>query len=378
MDVDSAQPQSQSPTTIADPRLRFEAHRAAVWALVVVLVGLAIYLSQALLVIFGGMVFAAIIDGGARLLGRIMPVGRGIRIGIVLLLGLAFVAWVVIFAGTQIADQAAKFPALIEEQVLRAIAWLNQQGFAINSESISGLVQQSAGGVGQLTRAVGGIIGGFTTLFLILIIGIYIALEPRLYERGVAWMLPDSSRDSFLELADKMAFALRRLMFGRLVGMVFEGVITWAALALYGVPMAALLGLLTGLLAFIPNLGALVAGLLMVLVGFSGGTDMALYCVGVYLVVQTFDGYIVVPLIAKKTVDLAPALVLGMQLIFGILFGIIGLALADPLVAMIKVMLEHRSETAEHELEGESPQTAGGGPAGRQTPDPSPVPEPAT
>lgn len=378
MDVDSAQPQSQSPTTIADPRLRFEAHRAAVWALVVVLVGLAIYLSQALLVIFGGMVFAAIIDGGARLLGRIMPVGRGIRIGIVLLLGLAFVAWVVIFAGTQIADQAAKFPALIEEQVLRAIAWLNQQGFAINSESISGMVQQSAGGVGQLTRAVGGIIGGFTTLFLILIIGIYIALEPRLYERGVAWMLPDSSRDSFLELADKMAFALRRLMFGRLVGMVFEGVITWAALALYGVPMAALLGLLTGLLAFIPNLGALVAGLLMVLVGFSGGTDMALYCVGVYLVVQTFDGYIVVPLIAKKTVDLAPALVLGMQLIFGILFGIIGLALADPLVAMIKVMLEHRSETAEHELEGESPQTAGGGPAGRQTPDSSPVPEPAT
>ena len=73
---------------------------------------------------------------------------------------------------------------------------------------------------------------------------------------------------------------------------------------------------------------------------------MALYCVLVYFVIQTFDGYIVIPLIAKKTVDLAPALVLAMQLIFGILFGLIGLALADPLVAMIKVMLEHRSERA--------------------------------
>ncbi|WP_066554186.1 AI-2E family transporter [Croceicoccus bisphenolivorans] len=346
MDVDDPNPQTHSPTTISDPRLRFEARRAFVWAIVVVLVGTAIYMAQALLVVFGGMVFAAIIDGGARLLGRILPVARGIRIGIVLALGVCFGAWVMFFAGTQLTEQAAQFPAIIEAQAVRAMDWLDSQGFAINSDNLSGIMQQAAGGVSQLTRAVGGIIGGFTTLFLILILGVYIALEPRLYERGIAWMLPDANRDSFLEMAGKMAFALRRLMFGRLVGMVFEGVITWAALALYGVPLAALLGLLTGLLAFIPNVGAVISGLLMVLVGFSGGTDMALYCVGVYFVVQTFDGYVVIPLIAKKTVDLAPALVLAMQLIFGILFGIIGLALADPLVAMIKVMLEHRSENA--------------------------------
>jgi len=354
MDVDDPHPHSHSPTTIADPQLRFEARRALVWVGVIALVGTAIYMAQALLVIFGGMVFAAIIDGGARLLGRVLPVARGIRIAVVLLLGFAFVGWVVYFAGSQITTQAAEFPALIQAQAAKAIAWLNSHGFALGSDRIADLVEKTAGGVGQLTRAVGGIIGGFTTAFLIAIIGIYIALEPRLYERGVAWMLPDGERESFLELAGSMAFALRRLMFGRLVGMLFEGIITWAALALYGVPMAALLGILTGLLAFIPNVGAVVSGLLMVLVGLSGGPDMALYCVGVYLVVQTFDGYVVVPMIAKKTVDLAPALVLGMQLIFGILFGIIGLALADPLVAMIKVMLEHRSKQAARDAEKES------------------------
>ena len=157
-------------------------------------------------------------------------------------------------------------------------------------------------------------------------------------------MVPDSRREAFFEMAAQMGYSLRRLMFGRLVGMVFEGLLTWAALALYGVPLASLLGLLTGLLAFIPNIGALISGLLMVLVGFSGGTDMALYCVGVYFVVQTFDGYIVIPMIAKKTVDLAPALVLAGQLVLGVLFGILGLALADPLIAMIKVMLEYRSD----------------------------------
>jgi predicted PurR-regulated permease PerM len=126
--------------------------------------------------------------------------------------------------------------------------------------------------------------------------------------------------------------------------MLFEGVFTWVMLFAYGVPMAALLGILTGLLAFIPNLGALIAGMLMVLVGFSGGTEMGLYTIFVYFLVQTFDGYVVIPLIAKKTVDLAPALVLASQLIMGILFGVLGLFLADPLMAMIKVWLERRAE----------------------------------
>ena len=88
---------------------------------------------------------------------------------------------------------------------------------------------------------------------------------------------------------------------------------------------------------------------LMILVGFSGGVDMGLYTILVYFVVQTFDGYVIIPLVAKKTVDLAPALVLGAQLIMGFLFGILGLFLADPLMAMIKVVLERRSEQNEKE-----------------------------
>ena len=108
--------------------------------------------------------------------------------------------------------------------------------------------------------------------------------------------------------------------------------------------MAALLGMLTGLLAFLPNIGAPISGALMVLVGFSGGTEMGLYCIAVYVVVQVVDSNIIIPMVAKKTVDLAPALVLGAQLIFGVMFGILGLALADPLIALAKILLERRSE----------------------------------
>ena len=125
--------------------------------------------------------------------------------------------------------------------------------------------------------------------------------------------------------------------------------------------MAALLGLLTGLLAFLPNIGAPISGALMILVGFSGGTDMGIYCIIVYVVVQTVDGNIIVPMVAKKTVDLAPALVLGAQLIMGALFGILGLALADPLVALIKIALERTPPELASDIVDNGIILAGGG-----------------
>lgn len=337
------------PTDIADPVLREEARRAFIWLGIAALFALTVVLAQPLLVIFGGMVFAAMIDGGARLLERVLPIGRGWRVGIVLILTASFLVWTAYFTGSQIAAQAAALPTIIESQWQRALTWLTEHGFAVEGRDLQGIAQQALGGVSQVTQAVGGIIGAFTTIFLIIVLGIYFALEPRLYRRGLAWLMPLDRRDHFEGTAQLMGSSLRRLMAGRLLGMGVEGIATWILLELYGVPMAALLGLLTGLLAFLPNIGAPISGVLMILVGFSGGVDMGLYCIAVYLIVQTVDGYLIVPMVARKTVDLAPALVLGAQLIMGVLFGILGLALADPMVAMIKVWLER--EAAKHEAE---------------------------
>lgn len=341
--TEGAEPIGASPATFTNPAVRHEITRAAVWIAMVGLAVLAVYIAQSLLVIFGAMVFAAMIDGGARLLGRVLKIGRGWRIAIVVLASIAFFIWLVMFAGNQISREAAELPMLIEAQVRRAGEWASAQGFAVEVTDLQGLLGQAVSGVGTVTRALGGLLGALTTLLLVLIMGLYVAMEPRLYERGMAWVLPHKKRGEFHLLVSDMAFTMRRLMFGRLVGMVFEGLLTWIMLAMYGVPMAALLSILTGLLAFIPNIGAFISGVLMVLVGFSGGYEMGLFTILVYFVVQTFDGYVIIPLIAKKTVDLAPALVLAFQLIMGILFGIIGLFLADPLLAMIKVSLEHRA-----------------------------------
>jgi predicted PurR-regulated permease PerM len=335
---------SASPTQINDPRLQLEAKRAAVWIAMVSGVALAVVLAQPLLVIFGGLVFAALIDGGARLLGRALPIGRGWRIAIVLILTVAFFVWLGWFAGNQITAQAAALPETIQSQVERGMRWTQRHGIPIRLPNVQTMVEQAIGGIGQVTRVVGGLIGGLTTLFLILVLGIYIAIEPKLYQRGVAWMLPPSERDYFERTATLMGRSLRRLLAGRMLGMAVEGIATWILLQAYGVPMAALLGIITALLVFLPNIGAPLSGAIMIMVGFSGGGHMGIYTIIVYLVVQTVDGYIIVPMIARRAADLPPALVLGMQLIMGVLFGILGLALADPMVTMIKVWLEQHAQ----------------------------------
>lgn len=332
------------PTDIRDGLVRTEAKRAGVWLGVAAFAALVVWLAQPLMVIFGGIVFGAMIDGGQRLIARVVPAPRVVRIVMVLVLTLAFLVWLILFAGNQLAMQAAQLPHLIETQAQRLSDLARAQGLlarTIDVPALTGRVaEQLAGGVGTVTRAVGGLFGALTTGFLIVILGIYFVLEPDLYQRGVAWMLPADAREAWAGTAKAMGRALRRLLFGRLIGMASEGFATWLLLWVWGVPMAALLGLLTGLLAFLPNIGAPMSGALMILVGFSADVHTGFYCMAVYAAVQLVDGNIVVPMVAKKTADLAPALVLGAQLIFGVLFGLIGLMLADPLVAMLKVALE--------------------------------------
>lgn len=336
--------ETPGPTEIQSHLVRTELIRASVWLGLALLIGLCILLVQPILLIFAGIVMASMLDGGTRLLGRVLPIGRGWRLAIVCLLLVAFLIWTVMFAGSQLAQQAATLQQVIMLQIDRTAAWAAAHGMGDFSFDTKTLTDNLAGTVGRVTAAVGNVLGGLTSLVMIVVLGIFIAIEPRLYERGVAWMLPMKSRDSYYTTMAKMGFTLRRLMAGRLLGMAVEGLGTWALLSLAGVPMAALLGLLTGLLAFIPNIGAIISGVLLVLVGFSAGPETGLYAIAIYFIVQTVDGYLIVPMVARQTVDLAPALVLGAQILLGALLGLLGLALADPIVAMIKVALESKAE----------------------------------
>jgi predicted PurR-regulated permease PerM len=339
------------PNELRDPIVRAELKRASVWFGLAIGTALVVLLVQPLLIIFGGLVFASMLDGGARLLGRVLPIPRGLRILIVVLCALGFVGGVFYLTGVQIAQQAEQLRATLEVQANRVVEWISSLGLMPGRADISGMAQQALGSIGRLTSAVGTVLGAAASLLMIVTIGLFVALEPRIYERGLQWMVPIAARDDFSVTIARMARMLRVLLAGRLFGMLFEGVLTWILLWIAGVPMALLLGIITGMLAFIPNIGAFVSGVLMVSVGFSAGPDTGLWAIAIYFGVQTFDGYVMIPLVAKRTVDLPPALTLSAQILASTLFGVMGLALADPIVAMIKVALESEAERAAKAVE---------------------------
>ena len=336
-----------SPGELRDPAMRREVKRAAIWIGMASGVALVVLLIQPLLIIFAGVVIASMLDGGARLLGRVLPIGRGWRLLIVVLGVLLFLFATFYLTGMQITQQAQQLRGTLESQAVRLTGWLTSQGLMPGASDVSGLVRQAMSSLGRLTSWVGTAFGAIANLFIILVIGLFIAIDPRVYERGLQWLVPLDARAEFALTLDRMGVTLRRLMAGRLLGMLVEGVFTWIALAIGGVPMALLLGIISGVLAFIPNIGAFVTGVLMVAVGFSAGVDTGLWAIGTYIVVQGIDGYVIAPIVAKRTVDMPPALTLGMQILAGTLFGVLGLALADPFTALAKTALDRSSERNE-------------------------------
>ena len=326
------------PAEFRDPLVRREMQKAAVWFGMALAIAAVIVLGQPLLLIVGGAIFAVFLDGGVRILGRYLPIPRGWRLLLVLLLGFGFIGWVCWFAGTTIAAQFEALRQVVTAQFDRLLAFAESLGLMPRGQPTD-IGSQLLGGIGRLTSAVGSVIGAVASVIAMIVIGIFLASEPRLYDRGIAWMLPLRARAGFYRIAEHAGFTLRRLLFGRLVAMVFEGVFTWFMLTLGGVPMAGLLGLVTGVLAFIPNIGAITSGILMVAVGFSASYGQGIWCIIVYFLVHNIDAYLVVPYVARRTVDLAPAVLLAMQLLMGALFGILGILFADPILATLKVVL---------------------------------------
>jgi predicted PurR-regulated permease PerM len=339
------------PAEFRDPLVRREMTKAAVWFGIGIAILGVVTLGQPLLLIVGGAIFAVFLDGGARVLGRYLPIPRGWRLLLVLILGFGFLAWVVWFAGTTIAAQFEALRAVVTAQFDRLMRFAASLGLVAGEPA--NWRSQLLGGVGRLTTAVGSVIGGVASVIAMIVIGIFLASEPRLYDRGIAWMLPLRHRSGFYRIAEHVGFTLRRLLFGRLIAMIFEGVFAWFLLKVGGVPMAGLLGLVTGVLAFIPNIGAIVSGVLMIAVGFSAGYGHGIWCIIVYFLVHNIDAYVVVPYVARRTVDLAPAVLLAMQLLMAALFGVLGVLFADPILATLKVVLVDRSrQHAAEEQEG--------------------------
>jgi predicted PurR-regulated permease PerM len=153
-DAPTAVHEPLGPSELRDPFVRQELKRAGVWFGLALAIAAVIFLAQPLLLIFGGIVFASMLDGGTRLLGRVLPIGRGWRLLIVTLAALAFMVGTVWLAGVQLSAQAAILRDTVAVQLTRLSAYASAYGLGVESFDPQQIMQQALGSVGRLTSAV--------------------------------------------------------------------------------------------------------------------------------------------------------------------------------------------------------------------------------
>jgi len=178
-----------------------------------------------------------------------------------------------------------------------------------------------------------------TQVALIVFLGVYMAAQPGIYIRGLLRLFPHSKKQRMHAVLMTLEQTLTLWLLGKLVGMLIIGTTTGMALGLLEVPMAGALGLITGLLNFIPYLGPVLAAIPTLLIAFSKEPMLALYAMLFYVALQLAESYVLTPFVDRRTVSLPPALTITTQVIMGIFFGVLGVMLATPLAAVAYVII---------------------------------------
>jgi predicted PurR-regulated permease PerM len=300
--------------------------------------------ADTLLLIFAGLLFAALLDACTRWLSMLLPLQRSWNLAIVSVIIAIVIAGLLSWSGFSVARQINDLMQALNQQ-LHAI----EQGMAeLGVAPSAGPGASPVGHLGRLLfpnphqlfgearNAFTLALGGIGEAVIVVLIGLFVAIDPALYRRGIIELLPPQRRVPVAAILDETALYLRRWLVGQLAAMLLLAVLTIIMLALFGVPSPVLLGIQAGLFNFIPYLGAVIAAAPILLMTLPLGTTTLLIVLVLYAVIHVGVGYAIMPLIQKQAVHLPPALTLVSLMLFGALFGVASVAVATPLVAAIR------------------------------------------
>ncbi len=193
-----------------------------------------------------------------------------------------------------------------------------------------------AAALGILTSTLAAV-GGFV---LVIFISVYIAAEPDLYRRGLLLLFSPPTRRRLAPVLTAISVKLRRWLSTQFLAMLVIGVVTTIVLSVIGVRAAVPLGVIAGLLEFIPNIGPTLSAIPAIAMAFVDSPQKTLAVVVAYWGIQFLENNLLIPYLMKEQLDLPPALTMMVQVVMAYLFGLLGLFVATPLLAAVFVMVQ--------------------------------------
>lgn len=297
-----------------------------------------------LFIIFAGILFAIFLSALSDLVQRVTRLPRGWSLALtifILVLLTAGGSWLMGSAlGTQITRLINRLPEALKviEDFLSQYGWGKELlSLLPSSQDLLPLGKGLLGNITGFFTTTFGVLAGFVLVFFL---GIYLAAEPKPYIDGFLSLFPSERRNRMREILQLLGQALRWWLIGRALAMTAVGVMTVFALWIIGLPLATTLGLIVGLLTFIPFIGPTLASVPALLVALLEGPYMVLWVVIIYVLIQQIENQIFTPLIQKRAVFLPPAVLLSAQLLIGILFGFMGVLFASPLCIIVVILVQ--------------------------------------
>lgn len=294
-----------------------------------------------LLLTFAAVVLAAVFDSMAHQIGRLTRLPRGLALTLAILLLLGVLVGIFAAFGAQLAREFDTIRQQIPVALGAIEARLDAWGLG---EQVRTLAKSGASDLSSVLRGAGGYAiqagSGLADFALVFVGAIFFAIQPGCYRAGLLLLLPKRAEGVAHKALDDVTVALKGWMVGQLVSMIVVATLTWAGLALLGVPAAGGLGLIAGLLDIIPFVGPIIAAVPAVILAFTVSPATALWTIGLFLLIQQIQGNILQPLIQKHAVDVPPAVLLFAVAGAGILFGMLGVLLAAPLTVVVYVLVQ--------------------------------------
>jgi predicted PurR-regulated permease PerM len=326
------------------------------------------YYSATLFLIFAGMLLGVALNALTTMLARVVRLPHALRLTIVCLVLAALLSGVVFLGGTTIAQQATALSDTIKGQLVGVKAFLERNGidtsyFELGNPSTTpaasstpatpapapthnlpsaGAIASSGGAiVSQTFKLLLGTVSAVGNFFIVLFLGLTFAAQPSVYHNGLLFMIPARHRARATVIVDRISETLERWLIAQIITMFVVFVVTWIGLTIIGVQGSFILGIQAGLLTFIPTVGALIGGLIVVLASLASGWVAAFSAFLLFLGIHALESYILTPMLQRQALEIPPATLFAFQILLGVVFGIWGLALALPLMAIVKVMIDY-------------------------------------
>ena len=307
---------------------------------VVLLVVLFCYLIDVLLLAFAGVLLAILLRTPATWLARHTRLSEGWALCIVIVVVFSLLGAAGWFFGHSLTQELSTLVQRWPQMLAKVRGRFAEYGWLIGEIQPADWLKSDSGTLGRGISAIAATFGALGSFVIIVFTGIFFAVNPGVYIRGLLQLVPLAQRPRAAEVVKAIGETLRRWLVGQVLLMVLIGSAAGIGLGLLGVPLAFALGLITGLLEFVPYVGPIMSAILAVLVAVGETPELALYVLALFLVIHSLEGYVLTPLVQERAVYLPPAALLLAQVVLGILVGIVGIMLATPLAATFLVITQ--------------------------------------